>query len=32
MRYEKRDDIHNAFLIIGCIKICWNHLVKCSFC
>jgi transposase len=32
MRYEKRDDIHNAFLTIGCIKICWNHLVNCSFC
>ena len=32
MRYEKRDDIHNAFLTIGCIKICWNHLANCSFC
>jgi len=32
MRYEKRDDIHEAFLIIGCVKICWNHLVNSSFC
>jgi transposase len=32
MRYEKRDDIHNAFLTIACIKICWNHLSNCSFC
>jgi transposase len=23
VRYEKRDDIHQAFLIIGCILICW---------
>jgi transposase len=30
--YERRDDIHDAFLSIGCIKICWNHLVNCSFC
>ena len=32
IRYERRDDIHDAFLIIGCIKICWNHLANCSFC
>jgi transposase len=32
IRYERRDDIHNAFLTIGCIKICWNHLANCSFC
>lgn len=32
IRYEKRDDIHQAFLIIGCIKICWNHLANSSFC
>jgi transposase len=32
IRYEKRDDIHETFLIIGCIKICWNHLINCSFC
>ena len=32
IRYERRGDIHDAFLTIGCIKICWNHLVNCSFC
>jgi transposase len=32
VRYERRDDIHEAFLTIGCIKICWSHLLKCSFC
>jgi len=32
IRYEKRDDIHEAFLMIGCIKICWNHLTNCSLC
>ena len=26
VRYEKRDDIHEAFLIIGCILICWNRV------
>jgi hypothetical protein len=26
VRYEKRDDIHQAFLNIGCIMICWNRL------
>jgi transposase len=30
IRYEKRDDIHQAFLTIGCIKICWNHLLNYS--
>jgi transposase len=25
-RYEKRDDIHTAFLIIGCLLICWNRI------
>jgi len=25
-RYEKRDDIHDAFLAIGCLMICWNRL------
>ena len=28
IRYERRGDIHDAFMIIGCIKICWNHLAK----
>jgi transposase len=32
IRYDRHDDIHDAFLIIGCIKICWNHLLNCSFC
>jgi len=32
IRYEKRPEIHEAFLIIGCIKICWNHLANFSFC
>lgn len=26
VRYEKRDDIHQAFLIIGCILICWTKI------
>jgi len=26
VRYEKRADIHTAFLIIGCLLICWNKL------
>jgi transposase len=26
VRYEKRADIHTAFLIIGCLVICWNRL------
>ena len=26
IRYEKRDDIHDAFLIIGCVLICWNRI------
>jgi len=30
VRYERRDDIHEAFLTIGCIVICWRHLI--SFC
>jgi transposase len=29
VRYEKRDDIHEAFLIIGCILICWNKGREC---
>ena len=32
IRYEKRDDIHQAFLTIGCIKICWNRLLNYSLC
>jgi len=30
VRYERRSDIHEAFLTIGCIIICWNQLN--SFC
>ena len=26
VRYERRDDIHEAFLSIGCFMICWNCL------
>ena len=32
IRYERRDDIHQALLVISCIKICWNHLANISFC
>ena len=26
VRYEKRDDIHDAFLILGCLLICWRRV------
>ncbi len=26
VRYEKRDDIHEAFLIAGCFLICWRRI------
>ncbi len=26
LRYEKRDDLHTAFLTMGCLLICWNRL------
>jgi len=26
VRYEKRADIHEAFLALGCILICWKFL------
>jgi len=26
VRYEKRDDIHQAFLSIGCLLICWHRV------
>jgi transposase len=29
VRYEKRDDIHQAFLTIGCLLICWNRIMFC---
>lgn len=28
VRYEKRDDIHQAFLIIGCFLICWRRITQ----
>ena len=28
VRYEKRDDIHEALLVLGCIMICWSALVS----
>ncbi len=28
VRYEKRDDIHQAFLIIGCLLICWRRIMR----
>ena len=28
VRYEKRDDIHEAFLIIGCFLICWRRIME----
>ena len=32
VRYEKRDDIHQAFLNIGCLLICWNRVSEWEFC
>jgi len=26
IRDERRADIHQAFLSLGCALICWNHL------
>lgn len=31
VRYERRSDIHEAFMIIGCGLICWRFLEK-TFC
>ena len=31
IRYERRDDIHEAFLQLGCALICWN-VVTASLC
>jgi hypothetical protein len=28
VRYEKRDDIHHAFLVIGCFLICWRRITR----
>ncbi len=32
VRYEKRDDIHQAFLNIGCLLICWRRISEWEFC
>ncbi|HEX8068971.1 MAG TPA: IS5/IS1182 family transposase, partial [Pyrinomonadaceae bacterium] len=26
VRYERRADIHQAFLELGCALICWNYI------
>jgi len=26
VRYERRPEVHQAFLTLGCILICWNYL------
>jgi transposase len=26
VRYERRPDVHQAFLTLGCALICWNYL------
>lgn len=31
IRYERRDDVHQAFLHLGCILICWSFLQQ-GFC
>ncbi len=28
VRYERRDDIHQAFLIFGCALICWSYVQR----
>ena len=28
VRYEKRADIHQAFLVIGCLLICWRRITR----
>jgi len=28
VRYEKRADIHEAFLALACALLCWNFLQK----
>jgi transposase len=32
IRYERRVDIHQAFLQLGCILICWNFIHRKRFC
>jgi hypothetical protein len=31
-RWETRDDIHNAFVTLGCAIICWRRLRNHSIC
>lgn len=32
VRYERRPDLHQAFLSLGCALVCWNYLKrKCRF-
>ena len=28
VRYERRADVHQAFLDLGCALICWNHVQR----
>jgi transposase len=28
VRYEQRDDIHQAFLDLGCALICWRYVQR----
>jgi transposase len=28
VRYERRDDIHQAFLDLGCVLICWRYVQR----
>lgn len=32
IRYERRDDIHQAFLSLSCALICWNTVQRTEFC
>ena len=27
-RYDRRDDLHEAFMSLGCSMICWNYLTR----
>ena len=28
VRYERRDDVHQAFLDLGCVLICWRYVQR----
>ncbi len=32
VRYERRDDIHQAFLSLGCALICWRFVQQAELC